>query len=207
MPRILKADIRALYAATIQRREHLATMINTIMGFAVTINAVVLTLIADFIGTNGFHPGFIFVGGALAAATVAGWRLYTRYLDDNIASLYSEIFYYEIKLGIPKNMGIDKYLRKYGNVKYESLDKNTIEKLYEEKQLGSRGHRKIEQLSLAYVCALLGIELVVLFVYSSPMNLFKSFVGMTYLACLLITIASIVILSYSKWRYQTACKN
>jgi hypothetical protein len=179
-------------------------MINTIMGFAVTINIGVLAfLFAEFVRTGGFRPGFILIGGAISAATVALWRLYTRYLDDNIADLYSEIFYYERELGIPQNMGISKYISTHIKVNREFLDKKAIEELYEEKQLGSRGHRKLEQLSLAYVCGLLVIELVVLNVSWRPLNFCTDWInGSVYLVCLLVTIATIVILKCRKWRYQ-----
>jgi hypothetical protein len=206
VPKISQANARVLYTAMVQQRHHWAVMINTIMGFTVTINAGVWAyLFAEFIRSGGSRPGFILIGGAISAATIVGWRLYTRYLDDNIASLYSEIFYYEKTLGVPANMGISKYLINNIRKKRISLNTKTIRALYEAKQLGSRGHHRFEQLSLAYVGLLIFIDVMAIagcwksISFSSLQDWINNLV---YLIGLLITTTSIVILKCRKWQGQ-----
>jgi hypothetical protein len=206
VPKISQANARVLYTAIIQQRHHWALMINTIMGFAVTINAGVWAyLFSEYIRSGGSRPGFILIGGAISAATIVGWRLYTRYLDNNIASLYSEIFYYEKTLGVPANMGISKYLINNIREKKIALNTQVIETLYEAKQLGSRGHHLFERVSLAYVMSLIFIEVIALAVcwksiLSSGLQGWIN--DLVYLVCLLITVASIIVLKRQKWQGQ-----
>lgn len=210
---ISEENARALYAAVVQQRQHWAVMINTMMGFAVTINAGVWAyLFAEYIRSGGSRPAFILTGGAISAITIVGWRLYTRYLDHNVARLYSDILYYEMILGVPDDMGISNYLINEDPKAKEMLINKTLSSaekvkaikcLYEEKQLGSRGHHIFETLSYVYIVILIVIEIIALLGcwtairFSSLQDWINDF---AYFACLVITIVCLLVLRCRKWR-------
>lgn len=206
-----------------QQRWHWSTMISTVMGFAITINIAVWSyFLASYIGSGGSRPAYFLVGAAISAITVATWRLYTRYLDNNIARLFPEILLFEKKLKVPETMGISGYLAEtQKELKKLLFDKKllpeekvqSLQILASKKQIGFRGHLKLEILSIIYIFILIVLSGLVLWyvrnsfglcLYKMGNDLELNYNLILYIACMLIILVSLVLMFVSIFCFQKA---
>jgi len=156
-------DARALLQSTQQLRIHWSGVINTHIGYVITINVAIWSyFLKSYIDSS--NPKHIVIAAAISAITLGLWRLYTHYIDNHIAGLYPDLLLYESILSVPPNHGTSGYLiRAVPEVK-RILDSDLtteqkikgISKLVNSKRIGTRGHLVFDCLALILVI-LLGI--------------------------------------------------
>jgi len=153
-------DVRALLNSAQQQRLHWARTITMLIGFVVVLNAGLWSyFLIEYIKVDGALPSYILVPSAVSVITLGLWRIYTRYIDNHIASLYPELVYYEARLSVPPEMGISGYLIR--NVPHiEAIIKRAVPPdkkreaiacLVKRNRVGSRGHDKIERTTLGFI--------------------------------------------------------
>jgi len=158
-------DAGALLQSTQQLRAHWSGVINTHIGYVITINVAIWSyFLKSYIDPSTSNPMYIVIAAAISAITLVVWRLYTHYIDNNIAGLYPDLLLYESILSVPPNHGTSGYLiRAVPEVK-RILDSDLtteqkikgISRLVNSKRIGTRGHSAFDYLALILV-VLLGI--------------------------------------------------
>lgn len=179
--RMSEDNARALLTIVEQRRMHWSTTITTLIGFVVVMNVGVLGyFIGAYIRDGGARPAFLLVGAAISAFIIGVWRLYTRYIDNNIANLYPELFIYERALSIPEEAGIVGYLVR--NVKLvdkillsetlkDEQKAEALNTLVKSKRIGYRGHRWIDVFGVSWTCVMLILSLAGLWIVRNSLGL------------------------------------
>lgn len=197
-------NARALADLRQQERLHWSAMITTLMGFTAVVNVGIWSyFLSEYIKAGGGLPSYVLIGSAVSAITLGGWRLYSRYLDNQIAALYSELVLYEAKMAVPPGLGVAGYLiRNVPNVK-PIFDSNLSEKkkseaiaiLSESKNLGSRGHFVIDLVTL---CAVIIVFIV------SLLSLWHadSFAEPIYIVCLIGIVGGLALVLIALCCYQ-----
>jgi len=199
-------NIKALLTSAQQQRHHWSAMITTLMGFVIVLNGGLWSyFLLEYIRVAGERPTLFLIPSAVSAITLGAWRIYTRYLDDQIASLYSELIFYEASLSVPSNFGTSGYLIK--NVpqvkpilESELLPEKkakAIKMLAEAKRIGNRGHVTIEIATLVFIFLTLVGSLVSLwwvYVYpKAPFELPELPYLIVYILCLIFILIGIVL--------------
>ena len=152
--------IPAMLNSSQQQRLHWSAMITTLMGFVIVLNGGLWTyFVIEYIKVVGAQPTLIIVPSVVSSITLGLWRIYTRYLDTEIVSLYPEIIFYEASLSVPRDFGLSGYLiRKVSPVstiicsRYSPMNKaRVIRNLVKAKRIGNRGHARIDQITLSFI--------------------------------------------------------
>lgn len=161
MSRELSQDnIRSLLNSAQQQKHHRSAMITTLMGFVFILNGGLWSyFLIEYIKVAGEQPTLFLIPSAVSAISLGGWRIYTRYLDNQLASLYSELIFYEARLSAPYDFGESGYLiRNVPRVKpileselQPEKKSKAIAILAESKHIGSRGHDTIEIVTLCFI--------------------------------------------------------
>lgn len=163
-----------------QRREHLSTAIAALNGLAVTIIVGVWTFfLKSFLDTSSFlNPAitaadsqtfafsYVVAAAGLSAIVLGLWRLYVRYIDDEIANIYPEIMRYEQILGVDSGAGIQRSILRqppiraiFANSSPEQRQQ-TVAQLVKDRRIGRRGHGVIDTIVFVtlfvFVMAILG---------------------------------------------------
>lgn len=154
---IRQEDAQSLLRSTQQLRTHWSGVITSHLSLAITINAGIwsyfLKSYLDSVSKGSTDAlSYIAFSGGISTILLGLWRLYTRYLDDNIANLYPDFLLYEGVLDVPVNRGTSGYLiRNVPNVDGILKGNFTLEKKVEaiakvvrSKRIGSRGHWVID---------------------------------------------------------------
>jgi len=115
MQDIKPEDARTLLQSTQQLRTHWAGMITQHLGFAITANLVIWSYflksyVDSLTGQSQVQPLYILVAAALSSILLGLSRLFTHWLDDNIAELYPDFLLYESRLAVPPDRGTSGYL-------------------------------------------------------------------------------------------------
>jgi hypothetical protein len=163
-----------------QRREHLSTFITALNGLAITIVVGIWTFfLKSFSDTSAFlNPAakpedfqafaysYVVAAAGLSALVLGLWRLYARYIDDEIANIYPEIMSYEQVLGVGSYGGIQKYILKQPQISiafaqlYPKQRQQLVKHLVEDRRIGRRGHGVIYAIVFValfiFIAAILG---------------------------------------------------
>lgn len=197
-------NARALANLRQQERLHWSTMITTLMGFTAVINVGIWSyFLSEYIKVAGALPSYILIGSAISAITLGLWRIYTRYLDSQIAPLYSELMLYEARMSVPPGLGVSGYLAR--NVPSlrpileaelsEDKKSKAIADLAKSKNIGSRGHSLLDVATLCLVVILLIGSLV-------SLSRVDSFCEPIHVVCLVLVVAGLAF-TVTAWRcYQ-----
>lgn len=117
-------NARSLVNTVEQRKQHLSSAIHNLNWLAVTLIAGVWTFFLDgflkhspFVNPNisaenaqPFAFSYIITAAGISSVILLLWRLYVRYLDNQISAIYPEILRYEKRLGVSADDGTSKYL-------------------------------------------------------------------------------------------------
>jgi len=163
-------NARALLQSTQQLRTHWSGVIVNLINYVIVLNVGIWTIFGkgyiDSLATPcNKQPSYIVLAAFLSSLSLFLWRLYTHYLDNQIAELYPDFLLYEEVLGVPYGHGTKEYLSK--NVPFleehvflnhhlksdEKLD--VVKKLIEKKRVGCRGHNVIDIIALAAIFLML----------------------------------------------------
>lgn len=197
-------NARAMLNSAQQERLHWSAMITTLMGFAVLINVGIWSyFLSEYIKLGGALPSYILIASAVSALTLGGWRLYTHYIDNQLAALYPELLLYEAKMSVPSDLGVSGYLiRNVPHIKPILEGKLSDEKrskaiafLAESKRIGHRGHRMIDLATLFFIILTLLESLVSLWRVNS-------FAGTLYLICFIGIVVGLALTIFALSYYQ-----
>lgn len=163
-------NIRVLYQTVQQRRTHLSGVIVNLIGFTITANALIWSVLGQaFIKSqeNNVENGlrYLFAAAFISSITVILWRWYTHYLDKEVMKdVYPSIAFYEAKLIIPDDLSswagvVNKAIKKeknhtiYTQAMLLSPDqrKIAVQHLIEQNCYGCRGHNAIDIIAIVYV--------------------------------------------------------
>lgn len=150
---IRQEDAQSLLRSTQQLRTHWSGVITSHLSLAITINAGIWSyFIKSYLDSSSKGStdalSYIAFSGGISTILLGLWRLYTRYLDDNIANLYPDFLLYEGVLNVPVDRGTSGYLIRNvphvdgilkGNFTLEKKAE-AIAKVVRSKRIGSRGH-------------------------------------------------------------------
>ncbi len=173
-------NARVLLSVAEQRRQHWSTAIGVLNGLAVTIIVGLWTFfLKSFLDTSSFvNPAitpadsqafafsYVVAAAGLSAIVLGLWRLYVRYIDDEIASIYPEIMSYEQLLGVGSGAGIQKYILRQPRIGaafaqlFPEQRQQLVAQLVKDKRIGRRGHGVIDAIVFValfvFVLAILG---------------------------------------------------
>lgn len=180
--KITPADARALLQSTQQLRTHWSGVITSHIGYAIILNVAIWSF---FLKSYTESPrveaqlSYIAAAAALSAISVGLWRLYTHYLDHQIAGLYPDLILYEESLSVPPSHGTLGYLKKNVpgladvfsekslNAKKQS---ETVSGLVEKKRIGHRGHLWLDLFALGIIFIMFRASR---FVATNPKSVFR----------------------------------
>jgi hypothetical protein len=203
--KLSEVNARALANLTQQQRLHWSTMITTLMGFTAVINVGIWSyFLSEYINVAGGLPSYILIGSAVSSVTLGLWRIYSRYIDNQIAALYPELVLYEARMTAPLDLGTSGYLvRNVPNLKPIFEAKLTEEKrskaiamLVESKSIGNRGHKVLDLATLSVVIILFIGTLLSLWRVSFLMN-------PIYIICLIGIVSGLVLVIVALCHYQS----
>lgn len=107
-------------------------------------------------------PWYLFVAALLSSIVVILWRLYTHYLDNQIAGYYSSLIFCEKKLCIPDDLSMwGHFLRRFKDkclsLRQEALSlcaeqrRRAVSDLVEDKRYGCRGHNTFNIIAFGFI--------------------------------------------------------
>lgn len=173
-------NARRLLGIAEQRREHLSTLITALNGLAVTVVVGIWTFsLKSFLDTSSFlNPeispadsqafafSYVIAAAGVSAIVLALWRLYVRYIDNEIANMYPEMMRYEQILGVDIDAGIHRYISRQRSIRevFPNLcpgqRQRLVAQLVEDKRIGRRGHGVIDAIVFVtlffFIVAILG---------------------------------------------------
>jgi hypothetical protein len=180
MQQLSEESARTLLGVAEQRREHLSTAIRALNGLALTIVVGLWTFfLKSFLDASSFvNPAivpeysqpfafsYVVMAAGLSAIVLGLWRLYVRYIDDEIANIYPEIMSYEQVLGVGSSAGIQRSILKQRYIRavfaqlYQTERQQLVARLVEDRRIGRRGHDVIDTIVFValflFVVAILG---------------------------------------------------
>jgi len=185
-------NIRTLLNLAEQHRLRWSTLIYAILGFIIAANIGVIGYFITAYIHEPAHPAFLLIGSAISSILTGAWRLYSHYVDNNIANLYPEIFYYESTIGIPNQFGITRYLNdnvKNISVLFSSSITNeqkcaVLRMLSLSKNIGRRGHLGFDIACILWTSSLLIACPISLLLVNRPIGLDYM---LFFLCCTIIT--------------------
>lgn len=203
----LRDNILSLLNLAQQQSMHWSTMITTLMGFIIVLNGALWSyFLIEYITGDATQPTLMCIPSAISAVTLGLWRLYTRYLDNQIAHLYSEILYYEVMLSTPHNSGVSGYLCRHVpfiesiiTSKLEPLKKaEAIESLAKAKRIGNRGHALIDLGVLGFIVfTLVASVFAFWWVFIHKGNNLELYNGLGYVVCLILILFGILLVFFA----------
>jgi len=124
MDNLSVGNARSLVNTVEQRKQHFSSAIHNLNWLAVTLVAGVWAFFLDgflkhspFVNPNisaenaqSFAFSYIIMAAGISSVILLLWRLYVRYLDNQISAIYPEILRYEKCLGVSADDGTSKYL-------------------------------------------------------------------------------------------------
>lgn len=200
-------NARALLQTTQSLRTHWSSSIVTLIGYAVVLNVAIwsyfLKAYVDSLTPSAYEqPLFIGVASAISSIVIMLWRLYTRYIDNHIAGLYSDFLLCEGVLSIPTNSGTSGYLMRAVPIVNRFLADNNltreqklkgISSLISSKRIGRRGHFWFDVCSLVLILIMAVVSAVVL------RNQFQQLIA---IACFVGIGASFILTLFEFFFYQ-----
>lgn len=174
-------NAKSLINAVEQRRQHLSSMIHNLNWVAVTLVAGVWTFFLDgfldhspFINPNiseaNAHPfafSYIIMAAGISSLIMMLWRLYARYLDNQISALYPEIMRYEKRLGVSGEDGICNYLARSNKILERVLPKlgetqqlELVRQLFRGGRIGRRETLIIDYLVIIAMVLFVGLAII-----------------------------------------------
>lgn len=194
-------------------RNHWSRIINNLLGFTIVALAAIGAFFGQSYITHAGHPEktvlFFYLAAAASALILGLWRLYSRYIDNQVAQLYPEIFLYETNLGVAPSYGIWGYLSRNIPILSNSVSINNLEatervellrQLADRKRLGTRGHLAIDIPVLLSIILLIGFAFRLLCLYYAEYlsKYDKEYFGLPY--CLMFTGLILVIMAMRKYQ-------
>jgi hypothetical protein len=204
-------NLRVFYQSAQQRRIHLSQVTVTMIGYAVTLNVAIWGFLGkgyvDLLGAvssrqEKIGPWYLFIAAVLSSIVVILWRLYTQYLDHQIArGVYPKLVFCEHQLSIPEELNMwDEFLEKrkkqIGQLRTElegmcAQQKHAFfSKLSGMRRSGDRGHKPFNSAALVYVLCVWTVSLY--FCSCSQAVLYLSMIGL---------LVSSLVMAHIMWFY------
>jgi len=171
---IQKEDARALLQSTQNLRLAWSSALTSLIGYTMIANVAIwsyfLKAYVDALNSNlNTQSNYIIIAASVSSILIGLWRLYTRYIDNQIANLYPDFLLYEGTLSVPPDHGSCGYLiRNVPNVDLIlnaniNLDKkiNGIKELVERKCIGNRGHILFDIFAIVIIVMLLAASIII----------------------------------------------
>ena len=174
-------NARSLVNRVEQRRQHFSSVIHNLDWLAITLVAGVWAFFLDgfldhsplvnpSISAADAHPfafSYIIMAAGISSVILLLWRLYVRYLDSQISTLYPEILRYEKLLGVSADDGIRNHLARLNKVLERVLPKlgktqevELVRQLVQDEHIGRRGHLIIDKLVVIAIVTFVGLAIL-----------------------------------------------
>ena len=200
--------------STQQLRTHWSGVIVNLINYVILLNIGIWSYFGkayiDSLDVScNAQPLYIVIASFLSSISLLLWRLYTHYLDHQIARLYPDFLFYEEELSVPYDYGIRKYLIKnVPNLKCVFLDNHlkfqekleAISILVEKKRIGNRGHKKFNVGVLVLMFAMLVLS-VLFAIFGSSNEWICLPQLLTYAFFWLMILSIILCFIFCWWKY------